>query len=75
MSELQGESAVAYWPDGFFMRDISDAELADSVECFGPEKHKIIEVPDTATDEEIRALISNEIANREGGKHDGNEAN
>lgn len=35
---------IAYWPDGFWLRNTQEAELCDRVQAFGTMRHQITEV-------------------------------
>lgn len=48
---------IAYWPDGYWIRDVQEAATLDQYEAFGPDPHRVTEVDANATAEQIEAHV------------------
>lgn len=51
----------AYWSDGFFDAELETAKINDEMQLFGSDHHKLIQVPEDSTDEQIGELIAVKI--------------
>ncbi|WP_298606873.1 hypothetical protein [uncultured Thiothrix sp.] len=48
---------IAYWPDGYWIRDPEEAANLDEFEAFGPNPHRVTEVDANADATTIQAHV------------------
>jgi hypothetical protein len=48
---------IAYWPDGYWIRDVQEAATLDQYEAFGSIPHRVTEVAAHASAEQIEAHV------------------
>lgn len=48
---------IAYWPDGYWIRDVQEAATLDRYEAFGSIPHRVTEVEADASAEHIESQV------------------
>ncbi|SKA72379.1 hypothetical protein SAMN02745130_01055 [Thiothrix eikelboomii] len=56
-STNQGRIQIAYWPDGYWSRDLAEAAKMDEFQAFGEVPHKVVDLPADSSEDAIAEQV------------------